>query len=397
MKLRLLFAWLLTSAVQVAMAGVVGVTPVNGESYKLYNLGQRLYLTANSDGTFSLSDEGTEFTIVRSADDGTYQLLSGVGILSTSFGAPAFYPEPGVYNHWSFRKLNASRQIYAMSCLEDETNAFAYVYYSNATSCLDMTSVMTMLANGQWIFTDGELIIDPNIPDDYGEPVVEFHQDATEVGLPEGMPEKVTVRLYRTAMTINKRNVFSVPFKMSAEQIESTFGKGTVVYQYLRSIGSKLYYTPSSKIEAGKPYLVIPTKEHEGDYYEIMKVETSTFCDEPIDVVKGSFAFCPALCRITNLPSDIWTYSEKNQLTHYSNPTDISGFRAYFMAMDGQSKIDGEFVEDEETGITDLNNTVSLVSPVYNIKGQMVSASSEDIDNLAPGVYVVNGKKFIIK
>lgn len=397
MRLRLLFAWLLTLAVDFAVAGVVGVTPVNGESYKLYNLGQRLYLTANSDGTFSLSDEGTEFTIVQSADDGTYQLLSGVGILSTSFGAPAFYPEPGVYNRWSFRKLNADRQIYAMSCLEDETNAFAYVYYSNATSNLDMTSAMTMLANGQWIFTDGELIVDPNVPDDYGEPVVEFHEDATEVVLPEGMPEKVTVKLYRTAMALNKRNVFSAPFSMSAEQIEATFGEGTVVYQYLRSVGSKLYYTFSTKIDAGKPYVVVPTKEHEGDYYEIMKVDTSTFTDQPIDVVKGSFAFRPVLCRTTDLPSEAWTYSGKGMFTHYSNPTYISGFRAYFFAVDGQAKIDGEFVEDEETGIIELSNTVSLVNPVYNINGQMVSTSSDDIDGLVPGIYVVNGKKFIIK
>lgn len=379
------------------MAGVVGVTPVNGENYKLYNVGQRLYLTANADGTFSLTNEGTEFSLLQSEENGTYQLLSGVGILSTSFGAPAFYPEPGIYNQWGFRLLNADRNIFAMSCLEDETNAFSYVYYSNGTDQLDMTSTLTALTNGQWIFVDGELINDPNIPDDTADTLVEFYEDAEELVIPEELPDRVTVRLHRAAMALNKRNVFCAPFKMSAEQIAETFGEGTVVYQFLRSVNSKLYYTYATKIEAGKPYLVIPTKGQEGDYYEITKVESSTFSDEPVEVVKGLFAFCPVLTRTTDLPYEAWTYSGKGVFTHYNNPTYISGFRAYFKSIDGQAKIDGEFVEDEETGITDISNTQPLAYPVYNVGGQMVSTSSDDIDALAPGIYVINGKKVIIK
>lgn len=48
------------------------------------------------------------------------------------------------------------------------------------------------------------------------------------------------------------------------------------------------------------------------------------------------------------------------------------------------------------SGIDDIAaDTTMQDSPVYDLRGNLVSRSSSDINTVAPGVYIVNGRKYI--
>ena len=58
--------------------------------------------------------------------------------------------------------------------------------------------------------------------------------------------------------------------------------------------------------------------------------------------------------------------------------------------------------DDATTGIDDVeiiagNDNSDTNSPVYNICGQLVGAHNNDVSNLSKGLYIVNGKKIIVK
>ena len=158
MRQKLLLPLLLLLGTHCSKAEMVGVIPVVGESYWLYNIGQAQYLTAYPDGTFDLSGDGTEFSLAEcSGGNITYQLVSDYGLLATSFGSPALYPAPGMYNEWRFRLVDAELCAFAVACLEDETKAFSYIYYSSATATIAKTSAMTMFADGEWLFVGADI------------------------------------------------------------------------------------------------------------------------------------------------------------------------------------------------------------------------------------------------
>lgn len=70
----------------------------------------------------------------------------------------------------------------------------------------------------------------------------------------------VDVQLKRT-LSPEHWNSFCVPFAISADVIAEKFGAGTLVYTFGSMNGNVMNFAPSTTIEAGKPYIVKPTKE----------------------------------------------------------------------------------------------------------------------------------------
>jgi len=228
---------------------------------------------------------------------------------------------------------------------------------------------------------------------------VELDQSLLAFAIPNMDPDdvQVTVNLRRTAMAAGKSNTICLPFDMSAEQIADTFGENTKVYAFANSVADRITYTYATNIEAGVPYIISPDKDLYDDYYVIHHVNVSSFTTQIHDVTRGEFTLYGTYNKIEPAPSDIYTYSD-GKIYHYTQASSISGFRAYFHSKNPGAKINTFAFEDETDGIAEIVEVLEKSSlGVYNVNGQLVRQTSDNLEGLTPGVYVVNGKKVLVK
>ena len=76
----------------------------------------------------------------------------------------------------------------------------------------------------------------------------------------------------------------------------------------------------------------------------------------------------------------------------------IPQFRCFFYVEDTDASIAPlmvEFSENELTGISQMTSDTTVGSPIYNINGQKMRATKAN--ELQKGLYIVNGKKIIVK
>lgn len=208
-----------------------------------------------------------------------------------------------------------------------------------------------------------------------------------------GCTEAVTyadVTVNRTVKGGNKWNSFTVPFDMAipegwtVKELAGTAENG----EYLT-----LQFTETDAIEAGKPYMV-KLAENAEDLTEIsvagvainptlnnIEVTGATMIGnfEPTTVPTGAFF----------ISNNTWFEAAEN------NPVNIKAFRAYIeLSQEATARgIKGIFsdLDGEVTGINGVNATEKKFDgTVYDLSGRKVAQP-------ARGLYIVNGKKVVIK
>ena len=205
------------------------------------------------------------------------------------------------------------------------------------------------------------------------------------------------ITLGRT-MNVGGWNTFCVPFDISSSQIESVFGSGTEVRELDSSDfddttkALTLNFTEATSIEAGKPYLVYIGSE--------TAVSNPTFND--VTIVSGTTTtettyadFMPVMnpTSLTGGDKSILFVTGGDKLTYPSSTGNINGFRAYFQLHDlpNEARSFAMSFDDETTALTLVNSEQRRVnSEVYDLQGRKVAQPIK-------GLYIVNGKKLIIK
>lgn len=207
----------------------------------------------------------------------------------------------------------------------------------------------------------------------------------------------VNVTLNRP-MKIGRWNTFCVPFSIDANQVTSQFGEGTQIAKFALSDEKFICFETTGIIEAGKAYLVKPTKEAATEGYTFSNVDITALAPTKETVDDGAIDF-----RGIYNPTDITVGLPENTFAagivgnvvkKAVSGSNMKGFRAFFIipGAGAQSsymlKIDGT-----ATSINSINGADVVVNaPVYNLQGQRV-----DGNNLTPGIYVKAGKKFVVK
>lgn len=208
----------------------------------------------------------------------------------------------------------------------------------------------------------------------------------------------VDVTLKRT-MKVDKWNTFCVPFSIDATQIADQFGEGTQVAEYESSDDSRINFaTTITGIEAGKAYLVKPTKAAAAEGYAFNGVDI-TAVEPATETVATGIAF-----RGIYNPTDITvglpanTFAAgivDNVVMKAAESSKMNGFRAFFIIPAGNGSHSSYMlsIDGTATSINAINGAEAVVdAPVYNIQGQRVYGN-----NLTPGIYVKAGKKFVVK
>lgn len=205
----------------------------------------------------------------------------------------------------------------------------------------------------------------------------------------------VDVQLKRS-LTPAQWNTFCVPFTISEDVIAEKFGAGTLVYTFGSMNGNVMNFTPSTIIEAGKPYIVKPANT----------VVNPTFTGVNIEAVAAKqvgangFFMQGTYGAKTDLTTDGTNLflGEGNKFYKPSGTTTarMKGLRAFFIVPQGtnlaalRANIDGA-----TTAIDELTTVVEQPTDnrIYNLQGQFVGTSFEGLH----GVYVQNGKKVLVK
>ncbi len=298
----------------------------------------------------------------------------------------------GTYDHWEFQTVNddSTDPIYAIGCHIPDAGAVAFLYWSDLFERVVKIYIQpsTSYTKGQW-----KLVAQS----DYEDNIVTLDETSdsyTQPTLPDG--STATVRLKRN-FTLNSWNSLCLPFAIDQAQIESQWGEGTQVAEFTGCTETTLKFTSVTQVEAGKPYLVNPTKSYDSDktYYEFTGV--SSFAATPTDILfspvtyKGSF-------HQTTAPKSSYVI-RKNVVYHLTSDMTMKGFRAYFVETGNSGAKIAKWIldDDDVTGIHEVTVDAANPADIYQLDGRLVRSQATTLSGLSKGVYIVNGKKVIIK
>lgn len=207
--------------------------------------------------------------------------------------------------------------------------------------------------------------------------------------------DNVDVQLERT-LSPEYWNTFCVPFSISAEVIKEMFGEGTQVCTFGSMEGTVMNFAHSTSIEAGKPYIVKPTKEVVNPSFTGVNIEATA-----AKQVGANGYFMQGIYSVkTDLTTDGTNLFLGDGNKFYkplgTTTAKMKGMRAYFIVPQGtnfaalRANIDGA-----TTAIDEFATVVEQPTDnrIYNLQGQFVGTSFEGLH----GVYVQNGKKVLVK
>lgn len=208
----------------------------------------------------------------------------------------------------------------------------------------------------------------------------------------------VDVTLKRKLYT-DEWNSLCLPFPLSAAQIAELWGDGSKVAILTGDSETKLSFSICDNIEAGKPCLLDPKNVNTTDHtYEIKGIDVSTWeNNSDLQYIVGSTRmkgfFSPTTIKIGS-----YVIGEANKVYHLVSDMEAKGFRCYFEDVSGKNRQLTWGIDNNTTGIdgTFVAPQAPKVGNIYTVNGQLVRRNSTAA-GLAPGVYIMNGIKLIVK
>ena len=194
---------------------------------------------------------------------------------------------------------------------------------------------------------------------------------------------------------VNGWNTIAVPFTLTPEILEEIFGKGFEIFEFSEFNGSELVFKEPTFIAAGYPYIVraieVPASD-QGIILHDVKIETQT----PREDVHGGVAFSASFSPlgIDEMEGCYAVSPETPVLTKASDIATATGFRGYVTLPAGTTEVPGLLIHTRDGVVTGLSDILREdVSPdaVYDMQGRVVSRP------LSPGLYIINGKKIIVR
>ena len=250
----------------------------------------------------------------------------------------------------------------------------------------------------------------------------------------------------RRDLNTNKWNSLVLPVNLNAGQVKTAFGGDTKLAQLDRAKGNRIYFTcvslddnEATAISAGKLYIINPQLAMtQGDqvkhrnidtynniqydkYYTINQVtfKTENQLNSPlVDDEKfqegassdGKMRMAGTYVSLTKtnenpIPAGSYVISGGKWMYAVNGVSSVKGLRGWIETDKTSSSkslifnIDGVDEEEVSTGIDGLfvngaeTNTSISKTGVYSLSGQKIS----DNTNLPKGIYIVNGRKMIVK
>lgn len=326
---------------------------------------------------------------------------------TSGFTLTCSYPNDESFEYQPFRVLGYSPDSQFMTGTE---GAVAYITISAGSDVAIGTTYHPEIKRANCSSTGASI----ELPDQtFTIKVVENRITLDEnVGITNETPTGEQNVLVKRTISANNWNTICLPFDMSAGQIASAFGDATVqladftgcvaTYEGNNCTAIKVNFTDANTITANQPCLIKVSKavsEFKVDGVEINVDEDNAYVDKDENYMIGTYT---PETKIGS-PRKYQLFLSNNKFYYSTGTAKMKAFRAYFDFYDvltdksagvSNAKISMFF---DTTGISDIKSKTKVDSDaVYNINGQYVGKNI-DMNRLPKGVYIINGKKKIVK
>lgn len=254
---------------------------------------------------------------------------------------------------------------------------------------------VTATVNGDQMIAQISIV---NFPD-VGDINVTF---APTIKFAEGQNIKTTAGVKNLVMhrTFKKGwNTVCLPFSTTAKTLQA--GEGCVVQEFASANENGLTFkkVENGVIEANKPYLVYFAKEAKYNEAEPLCYGGNLEASNPISVTYGAYTFSGNYTANMNMSGKygVADFNGVQKLRIGGATATLPAGCAYFTANTNNAngmliRLDG----GNTTGILDVNTGVVVENTaVYNLQG--VKVSNNGTAGLPAGIYVMGGKKVIVK
>lgn len=259
------------------------------------------------------------------------------------------------------------------------------------TEIIPDTKPFTISCNGICYIKKIEIFINPVPSLEISD--TDFEADAK---IKEYDQTAVHFKLKRSFVADDTWYTICLPFNVAKEQLVEVFGgKKVELRTFDHMEGMVMYFKSVENLEAGVPYLIKPNKNLDNLLFENVKIDMAAHPDLQVGAdgyfMKGTYQATELNPDGTNLfLGDNNTFFRPSENDHR-----MKGTRVYFIiprkAVGKVLSYDTETIVD---GIVDVEvNSQSNSQKVYNINGVYVG---DNLRNLTPGVYIVDGKKVVV-
>ena len=205
------------------------------------------------------------------------------------------------------------------------------------------------------------------------------------------------VTLTRT-LSADYWNTFTSPVAISADEITTIFGEGTKVREMDgdKAVADNVIpFKDATEIVAGVPYLVKPAQTVANPTFTAKAV-----VNEAQTIENGDFKYIGILAK-THLDApatdatalDLYLATDNTMKKPGSNGANLKGMRAYFNVPTEAAEVGVKIAFEDGgivTSISSVDGAVDANEAVYNLAGQRVN-------KVQKGLYIVNGKKVLVK
>ena len=186
-----------------------------------------------------------------------------------------------------------------------------------------------------------------------------------------------------------KLGTICLPFATTTEELSTKYGTTVKIYELTSHADHVISFSGVENLDAGKPYLIYSDEALSGEL---------TFADKAVvaspgttDASSVTFHGIYAPTTAGNWGDEWYGVTSAGKIAKGTSATTMNGLRAYFT---GDVAIARIFIMDDEdvTGIAAINREGLAIdnAAVYNLNGQKVQHAKK-------GLYIVNGKKVVIK
>lgn len=267
--------------------------------------------------------------------------------------------------------------------------------YFNKQMTKDLTSVDIRGAQASDVDADMLIKINPNAllyaNEAYDHNNVVANGTAKNVVLTDAnafnCPEDFTAEKVTLTRTVHENiNSFVLPFFVTAGDLDAqnlaTFTSATE---------SGVTFTKVKEVDPNVPFITVDFQGAEGNKEFTFFRNKKDFKATPAsfdDAFKGVYALQSA--------KGLYGITDKGELQKGAAGTTIKPFHAFYQAAEGQAAPAKISFEGEATGINSVAATTVANGAVYDLSGRRVAEKLAGA-SLVKGIYVVNGKKVVVK
>lgn len=253
---------------------------------------------------------------------------------------------------------------------------------------LDLSAVQTGLTNPNCLIYADENA--SNLPNVIANGV------CASMNITDGYELEVPQAFSATNIALNRTfpagwNTICLPFTTST----AMFGTDVKAQAFASADDNGLNFAEVTKLDANKPYLIYFPSETTTPVYLSADVKTTT----PESVTFGDFTFCGSYEASISMAGKYGVADQGNvqKLMLGGEGSTLKATRAYFTKSGDQPAMININLDGNATGIENIEQNQADIYDVYNLQGQLIRKNATSLNGLAKGIYIVNGKKVMVK